>query len=101
MRIVHLSQERVISFIFFLDFLLSPLLNTVTHVRLEPEAERYHRVSNAAVRQILSSEHTAVTAGLPVSSERPAEVQVKWKVLGVKVEFVFLQPHSGLDIDEE
>ena len=50
MRIVHLSKERVISFIFFLDFLLSPLFNTVTHVRLEPEAERYHRVSNAAIK---------------------------------------------------
>ena len=42
-----------------------------------------------------------MTVGLPVSSEGPAEVEMKWKVLGVEVEFVFLQPHSGLDIDEE
>ena len=42
-----------------------------------------------------------MTVGLPVSSEWPAEVEMKWKVLGVEVKFVFLQPHSGLDIDEE
>ena len=38
---------------------------------------------------------------LPMSSEGSAQVKVKWKVLGVKVEFVFLQPHSGLDVDKE
>ena len=39
--------------------------------------------------------------GLPVSSERPAEVEMKWKVLGVKVELILLQPDSSFNVDEE
>ena len=36
-----------------------------------------------------------------MSSEGSAEVKVKWKVLGVEMELVFLQPHRSLNVDEE
>ena len=36
-----------------------------------------------------------------MSSKGSTQVKVKWKVLGVEVKFVFLQPHSSFDIDEE
>ena len=97
MRIVHLSKERVISFIFFLDFLLSPLFNTVTHVRLEPEAECYHRVSNAAGRQILICEDIGEHCCGLTSEQRMAcrgrdEMEGSWCQSGVCIPSVSQQP---------
>ena len=37
----------------------------------------------------------------PMSCEGSTKVEVKWKVLRVKMEFVFLQPDRSLDVDEE
>ena len=34
----------------------------------------------------------------PVSSERPTEVQMKWKVFEVDVRFEFFQPNGGLHV---
>ena len=36
-----------------------------------------------------------------MSSEGSAEVKVKWKVLGVEMELVLLQPHRSLNVDKE
>ena len=36
-----------------------------------------------------------------MSSKGSTQVKVKWKVLGVEVELVFLQPHSSLNVDKE
>ena len=36
-----------------------------------------------------------------MSCKRSAQVKVKWKVLGVKVEFILLQPDSSFNVDEE
>ena len=36
-----------------------------------------------------------------MSCEGSTEIEVKWKVLRVKMEFVFLEPNRRLDVDEE
>ena len=36
----------------------------------------------------------------PVSSERPTEVQMKWKVFEVDVRFEFFQPNGGLHVNK-
>ena len=37
----------------------------------------------------------------PMGCEGSTKIEVKWKVLRVKMEFVFLQPNRRLDVDEE
>ena len=46
----HLSQKRIVGFILLLYLLLPPLLHAVAHIRLEPEAQRDHRVPDAGIQ---------------------------------------------------
>ena len=38
---------------------------------------------------------------LPMSCKRSAQIKVKWKVLGVKVELILLQPDCSFNVNEE